>query len=78
MTRLISVLKCRGNYIILSLKDIYFFHKCISSSNFAYSATVKPRPSADSIGMKISVLPTTQLEFTVIESTNLQGILQIA
>ena len=55
-----------------------FLTDSIPSCNFAYSATVKPRPSADYIGMKISVLPTTQLEFTVIESTNLQGILQIA
>ena len=41
-----------------------------------YSATVKPRPSADYIDMKISILPPTQLEFTVIEPTVLQRILQ--
>ena len=29
------------------------------------SATVKPRPTADCTGMKISVLPPAQLAFTV-------------
>ena len=46
-------------------------------SDFAYSATVKPRASADSIGVKISVLPPTQLVFIVIELPILQQILQI-
>ena len=41
-------------------------------SNFGYSATVKPRPSAEYIGMKISVLPSTQLVLTVIELPFLQ------
>ena len=44
-----------------------FFTNSDPSSNFAYNATVKPRPSADYIGMKISVLTPTQLAFTVIE-----------
>ena len=54
-----------------------FFHKLSSSFCLAYSATVKTRLSADYIGMKISVLPPTQLEFTVIELTILQRILQV-
>ena len=55
-----------------------FFTNSVPSSNFAYSATVKPRPSADYIGRKISVLPPTQLVFTVIELIILQQILQIS
>ena len=46
-----------------------FFTNSVPRSNFAYSATVKPRLLADYIGMKISVLPPTQLVFTVIELT---------
>ena len=46
--------------------------------NFAYSPTVKPKPSAEYIGMKISVLPPTQLIFVVIEPLFLQHILQIS
>ena len=41
-------------------------------SNFGYSATVKPRPLAEYIGMKISVLPSTQLVLTIIELPVLQ------
>ena len=54
-----------------------FLTNSVLSSNFAYSATVKPRPSAESIGMKISVLPLMRLVFTVIELPILQRILQI-
>ena len=54
-----------------------FFHKLSLSSYFVYSATVKPRQSADYIGMKISVLSPTQLELTVIGLTILHRILQI-
>ena len=50
--------------LTLSLGRIW---NSIPSSNFAYSATIKPRSSADFIDMKISVLPPTQRVFTVIE-----------
>ena len=46
-----------------------FFINSVPSSNFTYSTTVKQRPPTDYIGMKISVLPPTQLIFTVIEAT---------
>ena len=46
--------------------------------NFAYSPTVKARPSAEYIGIKISALPPTQLVFVVIEPPFLQHILQIS
>ena len=53
------------------------FHKLSPISNFGYGTTVKPRPLEDYIGMKISVLPHTQLELTVIEIRILQRILQV-
>ena len=52
-----------------------FLTDSIPSCNFAYSATVKPRPSADYIGMEISILPPIQLVFNVIELAVLQRIL---
>ena len=52
-----------------------FLTDSVPSCNFAYSATVKPRPSADYIGMKISILPPIQLVFNVIELAVLQRIL---
>ena len=56
-----------------------FFTNSDPSSNFAYSATVKPKPSADYIGMKTSVLTTsTQLVFIDIELTILQRFLQLS
>ena len=54
-----------------------FLTSSIPRSKFAYSATLKLRPSANYIGMKISVLPPTKLDFTVIELTIRQRILQI-
>ena len=52
-----QVYLCCYAVFTLSLGRIWnFFHKLSSSSNFAYSYTVKPRPSADYIGMKMSVL----------------------
>ena len=55
-----------------------FFTNSFPSSNFAHCAAVKPRPSADYIGLKILVLPPTQLVFIAIELTMLQRILQIS
>ena len=42
----------------------------ISSSNFTYSATTKPRAAAENIGIKMSVLPPTQLFFYSSSATN--------
>ena len=49
-----------------------FFKNPVPALIFFYGATVKPRPSTNYIGMKISVLPPTQLEITVIGLTVLQ------
>ena len=72
MARLIPVLNWPEKYIIPSAMYISvamsyllwayvgyeaFFTNSVPSSNFAYSATVTPRPPADYVGMKISVLP---------------------
>ena len=54
-----------------------FITNAVLISSFAYSATVKPRPPTQNIFMKRSVLPPTQLVFTVIELPILQRILQI-
>ena len=54
-----------------------FITNAVLISSFAYSATVKPRPPTQNISMKRSVLPPTQLVFTVIELPILQRILQI-
>lgn len=54
------------------------FHKLSSSSNFAFSATVKPKATARYIGMKKLVLSPTQLEFTATELTILQQIVQLS
>ena len=71
-TRYISVAM---SYLLQALGGFKtFFTNSIPSSNFAYSATLKPRPSADHTGMKVSVLPPTQLVFTVIKLTILQQI----
>ena len=58
-------------YVLFHL-SLGSFTKLIPSSNFPYSAIVKPRPLAYYIGMKISVLPPSQLVFTVTELTILQ------
>ena len=42
----------------------FFSTKSVPSSNFAHRATVKPRPSGDYIGIKISALPPTQLFYS--------------
>ena len=63
-------------YILFNLsfgEDIKtFLTNLILSSNFAYSAPLKPGPSAEYIGIKISVLAPTQLVFTVLELPILQ------
>ena len=67
-----QVYTCCYVLIILRLGRIWnFFHKLSSRSNFAYSATVQPRLSSYFISMKISVLPPTQQNSTVIELTTL-------
>ena len=61
------------SYLLLA-----FLINSVFSFNFSYSAILKPRLSADYIGMKISVLLPTQLVFTVIELTILQRNLHIS
>ena len=87
MARPIPVLNLPEKSIVSSVRYISvampyllwaFFTNSVPSSNFGYSATLKPRPSADYIGMKISVLPPTQLVFTLIELTILQRNLHIS
>ena len=49
----------------------FFFTKSVPSSNFAHRATVKPRPSGDYIGIKISALPPTQLFYSQFTSISI-------
>ena len=63
-------------YLVWALGRIRnIFINWIPSSNFDYSATVKPRPSPEYNKTKFSVLPPTQLFFTVIAVLVLQQIL---
>ena len=56
---------------------VTYFTNWISSSNFACSATAKPRSSAEHIKIKISLLSQTQTVLTVIVLPILKQTLQM-